>query len=74
MNKSGALGGIIMLSKRWDSVIERETIFEGLRTDNLKCVSKKNIVCITFEMAFVHMLRLTTHMSAVQMPVGEHKL
>ena len=37
MNKSGLLDGIIMLHKRWDSVIEKqEDYIEGLWTDSLK--------------------------------------
>ena len=37
MNKSGVLDGIIMLPKRWDSVIEKQGDYtEGLWTYNLK--------------------------------------
>ena len=37
MNKSGVLNGIIILPKRWDSVIEKQGDYiEGLWTDNLK--------------------------------------
>ena len=37
MNKNGVLDGIIMLPKRWDSVIEEQGDYiEGLWTDNLK--------------------------------------
>ena len=56
MNKSGVLEGIIMLPKRWDSVIEKHGDYiEGLWTDYPKelKVLVKNTVCITFEIASV---------------------
>ena len=48
MNKSGVLDGIIMLPKRWDSVIEKQgDCIEGLWTDNIKEIKVlvKRILC-----------------------------
>ena len=56
MNKSGVLDGITMFPERWDSVIEKQGDYiEGLCTVNLKEINSlvKNIMCITFEMAFI---------------------
>ena len=55
MNKSGVLDGIIMLPKRWNSIIEKQGKYiEGLWTDHLKeikvLVKKYRVGYITFEM------------------------
>ena len=45
VNKSSVLDGIIMLPKRWDSVIEKQSDnIEGLWTDNLKEITKYRVL------------------------------